>query len=74
MHHVLIILPLTFIQGHTDLNYEKYNCSIIPETVQAMPIKFAVNIIWLKVYMIFSQFDYFALHSMSQLRLKLDNC
>ena len=29
MHHVLIILTLTFIQGHTDLNHENNKCSII---------------------------------------------
>ena len=45
MHHVLMILTLTFIQGHTDLNHEKNNCSIISETCQAMPIKFAVRIV-----------------------------
>ena len=36
MHYVLIILALTFIQGHTDLNGETNKCSIILETVQAM--------------------------------------
>ena len=51
MHHVLMILTLTFIQGHTDLNYENNNeCSIILEAEQAMSIKFAVNIARLKVY------------------------
>ena len=39
MHHVLIILTLTFIQGHTDLNHEHNKCSIISEAVQAIPIK-----------------------------------
>ena len=34
--HVLIILTLTFIQGHTDLNNENTKCLIISETVQAM--------------------------------------
>ena len=42
-HHVLIILTSTFIQGYTDLNHENNICSIISETVQAMPIKFAVS-------------------------------
>ena len=32
MHHVLIILTLTFIQGRTDLNYESNKCSIISKT------------------------------------------
>ena len=36
MHHVLIILTLTFFQGHTDLNHENNKCSIISETVQAI--------------------------------------
>ena len=45
MHHMLIILTLTFIQGHTDLNHENNKCLIILETVQAMPIKFAVKIV-----------------------------
>ena len=49
------ILTLTFIQGQTDLNHENTKCSIIPEkTVQAMAIKFAVKIVLLKVYIIFS--------------------
>ena len=36
LRHMLIILTLT-IQCHTDLNREKNKCSIISETVQAMP-------------------------------------
>ena len=51
MHHVLIILTLTFIQGHTDLNHKNNKCLIISKTIQAMPINFAVKIIQLKVYM-----------------------
>ena len=51
MYHMLIILTLTFIQGHTDLNHENDKCLIISETIQAMPIKFAVKIVRLKVYM-----------------------
>ena len=39
-----------------------------------IPIKFAVMIVWLKVYIICSQFDNLTLHSRSQLRLKLYNC
>ena len=54
MHHMLIWLTLTFIQGHTDQNYENTKCLIISETISitAMPIKFAVKIVWLKIYMI----------------------
>ena len=48
MHHVLIVLTLTFIEDHTDLNHENNKCSIILEKVQAMPIKFAVMIVGLK--------------------------
>ena len=33
--------------------------------VQAIPIKFAVKIVWLKIYIIFSQSDDLALHSKS---------
>ena len=51
MHHVLIILALTFIPGHTDLNHENNKCLIISETIQAMPIKFAVKIVPVKAYM-----------------------
>ena len=42
MHHVFIILTLTFIQGHKDVKPEKHKCSIISETFQAITIKFAV--------------------------------
>ena len=73
MHDVLIILTLTFIQGYTDRN-ENNKCLIISETVPAMlMIMFAVKVIRLEVHKIFSQSDDLALHSRSQLRLKLDN-
>ena len=52
-HHVLSILALTFIQGHTDMNHENNKCLIISETIQAMPIKFTVKIVRLKVYILF---------------------
>ena len=74
MHHVLTILTLTSIRGHTDLNHETNKCSIISETDQAISTTFAVKIVRLNVYTIFSQFDDLALHSRSQLRLKLDKC
>ena len=51
MHHVFIILTLTFIQGHIDLNHENNKGLIISETIQAIPIRFAVKIVRLKVYM-----------------------
>ena len=46
MHQVLIILTLTFIQGHTDLNHKNKKCLITSETVQlqAMP-KYAMKIV-----------------------------
>ena len=50
MHHVLIILTLIFIQGHTDQNHENNKSLIISETIQAMPITFAVKIVRLKAY------------------------
>ena len=42
MHHMFIILTLTFIQVQADLNHEHEKCSIISETVQAMPITFVL--------------------------------
>ena len=45
MHQVLIIWTLTFIQRHTYLNYENDKCSIISDTLQAIPIKFTVQIV-----------------------------
>ena len=48
MHHVVIILTVTSIQGHTDLNHEINKCFIISETVQAIPITFAMKIVRLK--------------------------
>ena len=44
MHHVLVILTLAFTQGHTDLNHENKKCSIISETIQAIPMMFTVKI------------------------------
>ena len=62
MHHVLIVLTLTVTQVHTDHGNNK--CSIISEIIQAIPIKFAVEIIRLKVYIIFSQLDELAINSL----------
>ena len=42
-------IDLDLHSGHTDLNYEN-KCSIISETFQAMPVKFAVKMVRLKVY------------------------
>ena len=37
LHHMLMILTLTFVHHHTDLNHENNKCSIVSETVQAIP-------------------------------------
>ena len=50
MHHVLIILTLSFIQGHLDRNHENNRYLIISETIQAMSIQFAVKIVRIKLY------------------------
>ena len=73
MHHVLNILTLTFIQCHPDRNHENNKYSIVSESVQAMPIMFAVRIVRLKFDIICSQSDDLALHPRSQLRLILDS-
>ena len=51
MHLMLIILTLTFIQGHTELNHENSDLYYFRNCVHAMPIKFALKIVRLKVYM-----------------------
>ena len=73
MYHVLVILTLNFIQGHTALNREHNTCSIISENVQTIPITLAVMIVQLRVYIIFSQSDDLDRHSRLQLHLKLDS-
>ena len=67
--HELIVLTLTFIQGHTYLNHGNNECLIISETIRAMPIKFAVKTkgLYDRCYS-----DDLYLHSRSQVRLKLD--
>ena len=50
MRNILIIMTLTFIQGHADLNHENNKCLIISETIQAIPIKFAGKTVRLKAY------------------------
>ena len=50
VHHVLIIvLTVTFMQGHTDLNHENNTCLIISETVPSNPHHVAVKIVKPKV-------------------------
>ena len=72
IYHVFILLNLTLIQGHIDLNHENHTFWIISDTVQAIHIKFAVNIIRLKRYILFSQPDDLSLRSRSQVRFKHD--
>ena len=50
MHHLLTILTLTFIQCRTDLNHENSKGLINSETIEEMPINFAVKIVQLKDY------------------------
>ena len=69
MHHVIIILTLTFIQGYTDLNHENTKCLIISETIPAMLIKSAESTKGLYDNCLSHGLD---LHSRSQVHLKLD--
>ena len=46
-----LLAYVTFIQGHTDLNHENKKGLTISETIEAMLFKFAVKIVWPKVYM-----------------------
>ena len=66
MYHMQTTLTLTFVESHTDLTHENNKCSTISETVQAMPNKFAVNIVRRKVNLNFCQSDDVDLHSRSQ--------
>ena len=55
MHNLLtiiIILTLTFIQGRTYLNNVTVNIRLFQKRFQAMPIKFALKIVRLKVYIL----------------------
>ena len=46
MRHVLSMLTLTLFKvTQIFLNHENHTCSIISETVQAIPIKFALKIV-----------------------------
>ena len=76
MHHMLIILTLTLILGHTDLNHEYNTCSnylrnysstahqVCCELYIYCPTEGLSNL---------CQYDYLDLLSWSQLRLKLVN-
>ena len=75
MRQVFIILTEFDLHSRPkDRTHENNKCLIISETVQAIPIKFAVKIVRQKVYVIFSQSDDLAVHARSQLRLKVDKC
>ena len=73
MHHVSIILTLTFIQGHAELNHETNKCLIISKTASSTHQVCCEDSLTKGLY-IFSQSDDLALHSSSQLSLKLDKC
>ena len=51
MHHMLIVLTCTSIQGNRDLNHENNQMVDYFRNYKAMSIKFAVKIVRLKVYM-----------------------
>ena len=72
----VLILCVTFIHAImvTHFSCENNKCLTMSETVQAMPIKFAVKLVWLRVYIFFSQSDDLNLHSRLQWHLKLDKC
>ena len=60
------MLTWSLNQGHADLNHENNKHSILSETVQATPIKFAVKIVRLKVSRNLPRSDDLALHPRSQ--------
>ena len=51
MHRVIFILTVsvTFIQYHVNLNHENNKGLIISETIQEMPINFAVKIVYMTI-------------------------
>ena len=71
MHHVLIILTLTFIHGHRSLVMKIINLTIL-ETVQAMPIKFVCEDSPTKGLYDHCQSNDLDLHSRLQVHLKRD--
>ena len=78
IHHVLIILALIFIQGHTDFIL---NIQLFQKVFKQCPSCFAViyyiynvKIVQLKVYIICSLSNDFDLRSRSQLHLKVGKC
>ena len=73
MHRVLIIATLTFtIQRDTDVNHENHKCSIISETVQAIPHQVCCEDSPTKGLYNRFQSDDLALHSRSPVRFKRD--
>ena len=76
MHHVFNYIDLDLhSKSHKILIINIINVRLFPKLLdQSIPIKFAVKIVRLNVYVLFSQSDDLALHSRSQLRLKLDTC
>ena len=62
---------LIALSAFRDNHEKKKKGLIISGTFKAMPIMFAVKIVWLKVCIIFSQSDDLDLYSRSQLHLKL---
>ena len=49
--YLYIVGPTEFHYNYLYFNHGNNHCLIISETIQAMPIKFAVKVIRLKVYM-----------------------
>ena len=45
-----IVTYIDLDKGHVYLNHESNKCSIVLETVQAMPIKFAVKIVRIRIF------------------------
>ena len=72
MHHMLVIYSHWPSFKVTQIFIMKIITSIISQTVQAIPIKFAVKIVRGKLNVIFSGADELGLHSKSHLRFKLD--
>ena len=58
-------------RSHRSISWNN-KCLIISETIQALPIKYAVNTVRLMVYMTIASTTTWTLYSRSQVRLKLD--
>ena len=72
MHHVLIILTLTFIQGHTICSHENDKCLIISETTRAMHHQICCEDGLTKRLYDHYRCDDLDLYSKSQVPLRLD--